>query len=85
MDGAKPGEYTRRVREELQTRCVHLYTKEGFLGLPEEHEQEFEADGPVWWCDQTGNGLGPDGSIACQEACCRFGRACYEPPASISS
>ncbi len=72
--------YRDDVEAQLRTRCIHLRTKEAFVGLPSEHEQAFEADGPVWWCDATGEPLGPDGSAA-DEAChgpCE--RLCFEPP-----
>ena len=38
---ARDGDYTRKVREELRVRCLHLLTKESFLGIPSEHEREF--------------------------------------------
>lgn len=81
--GAGEGEYTRKVHEALRTRCVHLFTKEMFCGVPEAHEEAFEADGAIFWCDQTGEGLGPDGSEVCEERCAQAGRACYEPPVRL--
>lgn len=79
----RDGEYARRVEHALRTRCVHLLTKEAFLGLPEPHEREFEADGPIWWCDRTSEALGPDGEAACAEDCHGPGRTCYEPPVRL--
>jgi hypothetical protein len=77
------GAYTRRVEQQLRVRCLHLRTKEAFTGLPSAHEREFEADGPVWWCDRTGEALGPDGSQACTDDCHGPGRSCYEPPVRL--
>ena len=39
------------------------------VGLPEAHEEEFPADEPIWWCERTGEALGPDGSEACRAKC----------------
>lgn len=77
------GEYAREVEQELRTRCIHLMTKETFLGIPSEHEQAFEADEPIWWCDRTGGALGPDGSEACKAPCHKPGRSCYEGPVRL--
>jgi len=77
---ARDGDYTRAVQSELRVRCIHLLTKEAFLGLPAEHEREFEADEPIWWCDKTHAPLGPDGSEACRASCHGKDRACYEGP-----
>lgn len=72
--------YADDVRAALRTRCVHLCTKEQFIGIPSEHEQAFEADEPIFWCDKTSEPLGPDGASACGNACGGPGRPCYEPP-----
>lgn len=80
---SRDGEYARRVEKELRTRCVHLLTKEAFLGPPEDHEREFEADDPIWWCDRTSEPLGPDGREACAESCRDGRRPCYEPPVRL--
>ena len=82
MDAPK-GEYTRRLLEELRVRCIHLTTKEQFVGVPEEHETEFPADEPIWWCGRTGEALGPDGSEACRAHCHAPGRDCYEGPVQL--
>ena len=63
--------YAERVRESLRVRCVHLLTKEAFVGEPAPHEHEFEADGAIWWCDLTAGPLGPDGSAADAGRCDR--------------
>ena len=76
----RDGEYANEVREELRTRCIHLLTKEAFLEIPADHEKQFEADEPIWWCDKTSEVLGPDGSEACRKDCHGPGRACYERP-----
>ncbi|MDJ0521467.1 MAG: hypothetical protein QNJ90_05270 [Planctomycetota bacterium] len=80
---APQGEYRRKVLDELRVRCIHLTTKEQFVGLPEDHEQEFPADEPIWWCAQTSEPLGPDGSEACRENCQKPGRTCYEGPVRL--
>ena len=72
--------YRQRVKRELTVRCIHLRTKESFIGLPAEHERGFEGDEPIWWCDVTIEPLGPDGSVTCQDRCHAPGRRCYEPP-----
>lgn len=72
--------YADEVRAALRTRCIHLRTKEQFVGIPAEHEQAFEADDAIFWCDQTSEALGPDGGSACGGDCGAPGRSCYEPP-----
>ncbi len=79
MDAPK-GEYTRRLLQELKVRCVHLTTKEQFVGVPEAHEQEFPADDAIFWCARTNEALGPDGSEVCHTHCHKPGRTCYEGP-----
>ncbi len=74
------GDYMREVQGELRTRCIHLLTKEAFLGIPSEHEERITGDEPIWWCDKTTEPLGPDGSEACRAHCHGPGRACYEAP-----
>lgn len=74
------GEYARDLSRELRVRCVHLLTKEAFVGVPSAHETPFAADEPIWWCDRTGGALGPDGSTVCRRDCHAPGRACYEAP-----
>ena len=81
--GATDGEYTREVEHDLRRRCLHLLTKEAFAGLPSQHEEAFAADEPIWWCDRTGEALGPDGSAACQRDCHGPGRTCYEAPVRL--
>jgi len=81
--GATDGEYTRKVLDELRARCIHLTTKEQFVGVPEAHEREFPADDPIWWCARTSEALGPDGSEVCRAACHAPGRACYEGPVRL--
>ena len=73
-------DYAQRVREALKTRCVHLKTKEAYLGMPGPEAKESEFDTTIWWCERTCRSLGPDGSAAHPAACERPGRACYEPP-----
>jgi len=74
MDGA----YRRDVEAELRIRCIHLKTKEAFVGLPSEHETAFPADGPICWCDQTGEPLGPDAAPADPGGCHGASpRTCY--------
>ena len=80
---SKDGDYTRAVASELRVRCVHLLTKEAFLALPAEHEREFEADDPIWWCDKSGAALGPDGSEVCRAGCHGAARSCYEGPVRL--
>lgn len=75
------GAYAAAVRRELRTRCIHLATKEAFVGLPAPHEQPFALDEPLWWCDRTGKAFGPDGSAACRARCHAPGRVCYDSPA----
>lgn len=75
-----PGEYAARVKKQLETRCIHLLTKESFLGLPSDHEQQFPVDEAIFWCDSTGDALGPDGCSACVDDCHGKARSCYEPP-----
>ena len=72
--------YADEVRAAMKTRCVHLRTKEQFVGVPSEHEQAFEADDAIFWCDRTSEALGPDGGSACGHECGKPGRRCYEPP-----
>ncbi len=74
------GAYREEVERELKVRCIHLKTKEAFLGLPAEHESGFDGDEPIWWCEKTLEALGPDGSAACRADCHGLGRACYEAP-----
>lgn len=75
------GSYRKEVEAQLRVRCVHLETKEAFVGLPAEHEQAFAADDAILWCDQTGEALGPDGNAAEMEGCHgECPRACYQPP-----
>ena len=81
--GRGDGRYTREVHEALRVRCLHLLTKEAFTGIPEANEVGFEADGAIFWCDRSGQALGPDGSQVCARACARPGRTCYEPPVSL--
>jgi len=78
------GDYTREVRAQLRTRCLNLLTKESFLGLPEAHEQPFPHDEGIFWCDKTGEVLGPDGSEVCSKACAQPGRACFEGPPALT-
>jgi len=82
MDAPR-GEYRREVLEDLRVRCVHLTTKEQFVGLPEEHETAFAADDPILWCARSSEALGPDGSEVCYAACHKPGRACYEGPPAL--
>jgi hypothetical protein len=77
------GEYTREVEAELRHRCVHLLTKEAFVGIPSEHEQAFPADEPIWWCDRTGESMGPDEAPACRRDCHGPGRSCYVAPVRL--
>ncbi len=72
--------YADDVRAAMRTRCIHLRTKEQFVGIPSEHEQPFEGDDAIFWCDQTCEALGPDGGTACGTECGLPGRPCYEPP-----
>ena len=72
--------YADQVRRQLQTRCIRLMTKEAFIGIPSEHEQAFEGDEAIFWCDETGEALGPDGSTACEADCHGPGRSCYQAP-----
>lgn len=74
------GDYRRAVQEALRTRCVHLLTKRGFLGLPEPDEMDDPFDTAVWWCQCTAEPLGSDGSAADPDRCGRPGRRCYEAP-----
>jgi hypothetical protein len=76
----RDGGYAREVEGELRTRCIHLLTKEAFVGIPSEHERPFEGDEPAWWCDRTGEALGPDGSPVCRADCHGPWRGCYEAP-----
>ena len=82
MEG-RDGDYRRAVQAELRVRCIHLLTKEAFLALPAEHEQEFAADDPIWWCDKTSQALGPDGSEVCRARCHGAERGCYEGPVRL--
>ena len=61
--------YRRRVEDALKVRCVHLKTKAAFLGLPDEDDVENDLDTAIWWCEETCEGLGPDGSSAEPSAC----------------
>ena len=72
--------YADRIRAELRVRCIHLRTKEAFVGIPAAHEQGFPLDDALWWCDQTGEALGPDGASACHADCHAPGRTCYVAP-----
>lgn len=72
--------YADEVRAQLRVRCVHLVTKEAFVGVPSEHEQAFEADGPIWWCDRTSEAMGPDGCAADESCHAPCNRTCFEPP-----
>lgn len=72
--------YADDVRAKRRTQCVHLCTKEQFVGLPSEHEEPFAFDDAIHWCDQTSEALGPDGASACGTACAKPGRTCYEGP-----
>jgi hypothetical protein len=65
----------------LRVRCVHLKTKRSFLGLPEPGARENDVDTAAWWCDRTGEPLGPDGRTAQRRTCEAAGRPCYAPPA----
>ena len=76
----RDGDYAKEVRDELRTRCLHLLTKEAFLEIPSDSERAFQADEPIWWCDKTGDPLGPDGSEACRKDCHGPGRSCYQGP-----
>ncbi|MDJ0973511.1 MAG: hypothetical protein QNJ98_03560 [Planctomycetota bacterium] len=72
--------YRQQVEDQLRTRCIHLRTKEAFVGLPSEHEEAFPADAAIWWCDETGEPLGPDGHAAdegCHGPC---DRPCFQAP-----
>jgi hypothetical protein len=73
-------DYRRAVQDALKVRCVHLKTKRAYLGLPELDEVDDDCDTAVWWCEQTCEPLGPDGSSADPGPCERPGRPCYEPP-----
>lgn len=79
MDAPR-GDYAQRVREALKVRCVHLKTKEAYLGLPGPGSQEGRFDTTIWWCEQTCGVFGPDGASALPASCERPGRACYVPP-----
>ncbi len=75
----RPG-YPERVRAALRVRCVHLKTKESFLGLPGPDTPEGRYDTTIWWCAATCAVFGPDGGTAAPQGCERPGRACYLPP-----
>jgi hypothetical protein len=77
-------DYAERVRAELRVRCVRLKTKSSFLPLPGPGDAENPYPSPCWWCEQTGMGLGPDGSFADPAGCddART-RPCYEPPVRL--
>ena len=79
-DQSKQPTYADEVRAQLRVRCIHLMTKEAFVGIPSEHEQAFEADGPIWWCEQTSEALGPDGSAADETCHGPCDRTCFAPP-----
>ena len=74
------GAYAEEVRAAMRTRCVHLRTKEQFVGIPSDHERPFEADDAIFWCDRTFEALGPDGEAACSRECAAPGRTCYDAP-----
>jgi len=79
------GAYAAQVRADLRVRCLSLMTKEAFVGLPAPHEQAFEADGPIWWCEETGDAFGPDNEPVETDPChgrCAQARRCYRPPLS---
>jgi hypothetical protein len=81
--GAREGGYRQEVEQALRTRCLHLLTKEAYTGLPEANETRPPVGEAAFWCDLSGEALGPDGSQVCPRACGRPGRSCYEPPARL--
>ncbi len=67
MAGTQPSQ-KRRV-------CRHIRSQESFYSDTPMVEDQFHSG--IYWCNQTGDGMGSDGRCACPEECVP-GRACYE-------
>lgn len=76
-------DYPERVRAELKVRCVWLRTKAAYFPLPQAGDHENTVPTACWWCLQTREPLGPDGSTAGPGDCDAPGRACYVPPVRL--
>jgi hypothetical protein len=77
----EPLSYAEQVHADLRVRCIHLATKEAFVGLPEPNDQRGSLTEAIWWCEHTGDVRGPKGDIVDEDSCHgRCGRGCYEPP-----
>jgi hypothetical protein len=77
-------DYAERVRAELKVRCVWLKTKAAYFPLPVAGDVENPFPTGCWWCQKTGEGLGPDGSFADPRGCdAATTRACYTPPVRL--
>jgi hypothetical protein len=76
-------DYAERVREELKVRCIRLRTKAAYFPLPRAGDRESEAPTACWWCLETSEALGPDGSTARPGDCDGPGRSCYQPPVRL--
>jgi hypothetical protein len=72
--------YARRLREVLKVRCTYLCTKAMIRPLPGPDDEENPYDTAIWWCDRTGEALGPHGDTAQPGDCDGPGLECYEPP-----
>lgn len=55
--------------------CKHMRSKEMYHSDKPYEEDDLHSG--IFWCDSTGDGLGPDGSCADSEDC-KFGRSCFE-------
>ena len=55
--------------------CKHIRSKEMFHSDTPLVEDEFHSG--IYWCNMTGDGMGPDGACADSEEC-SLGRECYE-------
>lgn len=55
--------------------CRHIRSQESFYSETPHVEDQFHSG--IYWCNQTGDGLGMDGKSSCLEECTP-NRACYE-------
>jgi len=62
-------------RSPKQRLCRHIRSQESFYSDRPLVEDQFHSG--IYWCNQTGDGRGADGRIACAEEC-GPDRTCFE-------
>lgn len=66
--------------------CVHLRTKTQYYREEDQDQPPgmiAESDGLNYWCEKTGDFIGPDRK-ACRPSLCGRARACFEGPGRLA-